>query len=97
MVSLHQDFRLDDGNEAAFLAKCRIARQRMGIGVNGIVAGQTWSDIDHRAPFGELRAQSHIVLYALAQAIKAFGHGFLWRERDGLGAGIELDAGNDTR
>jgi hypothetical protein len=53
MGAIHQYFGFDDGYYTGFLAQRGIARQRFGIGVDGIGARNSGSDVDHRAPLGE--------------------------------------------
>ena len=59
-----------------------------------VVARDAGADIDHRAPFGELRAELAIFDEPLAQAVEAFGDDFAGTERQRLGALVDLDAGN---
>ena len=94
MVAVHQHFRLDDRHDAVFLRQRGIARQRLGIGIDAVVGRECRADIDHRAPFGEARAQLVIFDEALAQAVQAFGDGFARASGQRLGAVIHLDAGH---
>ena len=54
-------------------------------------------DIDHRAPFGEARAQLVVFGKALAQAVETLGDGLARKSWQGLGAQIDLDAGDHAR
>ncbi len=97
MVAVHQDFGFDHRHDAAGLTDGGIAGQRMGIGMDGVVAGDRLSDIDHRPPLGEFGADLGIVGDAGGEPVEALGHRLAGRERQGLGAGVELDAGDGAR
>ena len=58
------------------------------------VCGSAVADVDHRAPFGEARAELVIFGQTLAQAVEPFGDRLARAMRQRLGAGIDLDAGN---
>ena len=64
--AVHQHFRLDDRDNAGFLAQRGIARQRMGIGVDRPARRQALADADHAAPFGEAGAQLAIFVQPFA-------------------------------
>ena len=86
MIAVHEHFGFDNRHDLLFLAQGRIAGQRLGIGLDGIGAGNVLADIDHRAPLGEARAELVVLLQALAQAIKALGDGLAGKSGQGLGA-----------
>ena len=51
------------------------------------------ADVDHRAPLGELGAEPAIFDQPLAQPVEALGDHLAGRERQRLGALVDLDAG----
>ena len=72
-LPVHQDFRLDDRNDAGLLAERRVAGKRLGILLHRAPARQHVRNRDHAAPFGETGAEAMIFLQPLAQAVQPFG------------------------
>lgn len=97
VIAVHQDFRLDDRNDLLGLAQRGIARQRVGVDVNGRHGGDTAADIDHRAPFGEARAAFVIFLQPVGELVAAGGDQFAGALRQGLRSLIDLDARDRAR
>ena len=52
------------------------------------------ADVDHRPPLGEAGAEPAIFDEPFAQAVEALGDDFVGTEGQGLGALVDLDAGN---
>ena len=72
--AVHQHLRLHDRHDPGLLAERRVARQRMGVGVDAVPARPpVIADGDDRAPFGEARAEAVIVLQPLAQPVEPLG------------------------
>ena len=68
----------------------------MGIGVDTTGARDAVADGDHGAPFGEARAQRIVLGATLTQAVEPLGDLLARRAGQRLGAGVDLDAGNDA-
>ena len=51
---------------------------------------------DHGAPLREARAHAGVLGEPLAQAVEAFGDLLAGEAGERLGAGVDLDAGNDA-
>ena len=94
MISIHQYFGLDNGDDIRFLTDGGITSQRMAIGHHTGGGGAHRIDFNHRAPFGKARTQIIILLHALAQPIKTSGNFFTRKARHVLCAHIHLDAGD---
>ena len=94
--AIHQHFRLDDRDDAVFLAERGIARQRMRIRVDGELRGNAFRDVDDRAPLGEAGAELVVLDQPLAQAIEPFGDRLAREAGERLRARIDLDAGDDA-
>src|ERR1035438_3256623 len=95
MLTIHEHFRLNDGDETCLLAERCCASQSMCIGVNATPTWNTVSDGDDCAPFGKPGAHANVFSQAVAQSIQAFGHSFTGMRCQFLGAGIHLDSRND--
>ena len=65
----------------------------MGVGVDAGVARNAVADVDHRAPFGETRAQLVILRQPLGEFVEPFGDDLARAVRQRLGALVDLDAG----
>ena len=97
MGAVHEHFRFDDRHKIDFLAQGRIARQRMGVGANGVVGGNVVRvDFHHGAPFGESCPELLILCEPVAQSVQAFGHFVARLQCQRLRAFIHLDAGQDA-
>src|ERR1017187_807438 len=97
MLTIHEYFRLNDGDETCLLAQRRIASQSMCIGMNATPTGNTVSDGDDCAPFGKPGAHANIFSKSVAQSIQPFGHFFTGMRCQLLGTGIHFDSRNDSR
>ena len=49
MVTVHENLRLDDGNESLLLAQSGVSSQSVRVGVNAKVRGEVISDYDYTA------------------------------------------------
>src|SRR6202521_1170713 len=58
--------------------------------------GNATADVDYRAPLGEAGTELEVLGESFPEAIQALGDLFPRRERKWLGAGVDLDAGNDA-
>ena len=96
VIAVHHYLGLDDRNQPGCLRQRRVARQRMGIGVDTTGARDAVADGDHGAPFGEARAQRIVLGATLTQAVEPLGDLLARRAGQRLGAGVDLDAGNDA-
>src|ERR1700733_15207734 len=67
MIAVHQHLGLDDGHDRSFLAKRRIAGERLCVRRDRVTARDTRADIDHRTPLGESRAELVVLRKPLAQ------------------------------
>ena len=92
--AVHEHFRLDDRHDSGFLAQGRIARQRVGVGVNAEIARHVRIDIDDGAPLGELRTEFPIPREAFAQPVESLGNLLAGIPGQRLGALVDLDARN---
>src|SRR5215470_8492901 len=73
VIAVHENLWLDDRNEILVLAQRGIAGERIGIGLDAVIARDSRSDVDHRAPLAEFGAEAAIFDEPLAQAVEAFG------------------------
>src|SRR5690606_9503170 len=83
-------------HQALLLAQRGIARQRVAVGFDAGAGGDVVADVDHRAPFGEARAELVVLLQARAQAVQAFGDHFARAAGQRLGALVDLDPREDA-
>ena len=93
MIAVHEHLGLDDRDEPGLLAERGVARE--GVGVASMqrgVGGRRRSSITAR--HFVKRAPSHGTRQPLAEAVEALGHLLAGRERERLGARVDLDAGN---
>src|SRR5256714_952932 len=97
VVAVHQHFRLDDRHDPLVLAERRIARERMRVGHDAVVARHVRPDVDHRAPLGEFRAERAVFDQPLAQTVKPLGNDLARTERQRLGSLVDLDTGQRAR
>ena len=72
------------GTMFLLLAQRRVARQRVGIGLDGVARGNAGADVDDRAPFGEARAELVVLDQPLAQPIEPLGDGLAGKCASGL-------------
>jgi hypothetical protein len=94
--AVHQDLGLDDRDEPFVHAERGVARERVGIGAQAVVARQRVGDRDHGAPLGEARAEAAVLDEPLAEAVETLGNHLVRGERQRLGALVDLDAGDDA-
>src|SRR5664279_821543 len=97
MLTIHEHFRFNDGDDTCFLAERRIASQSMCVGMNATPTGNTVPDGDDSAPFGKPGAHANVFSQAVAQSIQAFGHFLTGMRCQLLGTGIHFDSRNDSR
>ena len=97
VLAVHEHFRLDDRDQSGFLAQRGIARQRLRVGLDAAPAGNAVAHGDDRAPLGEAGAHLRSTPQAVAQAVQAFGDLLAGMAGQVLGAGVDLDAGDDAR
>ena len=72
-----------------------VARERVGVRPEAVLARDALADRDHGAPLGEACAERAVLLEALAQAVEALGDRLARRERERLGAAVDLDPRDD--
>ena len=97
MVAVHEHFRLDDGDQSRFLAQRGIASQRLRVGLDATPAGNAVAYGNHRAPLGKTGPHLRVFRQALAQSVQTFGYFLSGMAGQVLGAGVNFDAGNDSR
>ena len=92
VIVIVDKLRLDDGDEAVFLAGFGVFSEDATVFVDGVVG--RWV-IESGAPFGEAEAVLVVFAEAGGEAIEAFGVGFfgVWEFFKAL---IDFDAGDDT-
>ena len=95
VVAIHQHLGLDDRNEPRFLRQRGVARQRVGVRPDRVLARPVIPDCEHRAPLGKARAELAVLRESLAQAVEALRDRLAWRQRERLRARVDLDAGED--
>ena len=95
VVAVHQHLGLDDRHEPGLLAERRVARERVRVRPDAVLARDAVADRDHGAPLREARAELAVLLEPLAQAVEALGDLLAGRERERLRALVDLDAGDD--
>src|SRR5215470_13314178 len=94
VVAVHQYFGFYDRRDLGRLAKCRIARERMSIGVNGAVGRNAGPDIDHSTPFREARALLVIFRQAVGELVEPDGDNLVGASWQRLGSLVDLDTGD---
>src|SRR5262249_35488123 len=92
MVSVHQHLGLDDRHDVLGLAERSVAGERLRVGVDASIARDAWTDVDHRAPFGELGPEPAIFGQPLTEAVEPFGYHLAWAEGQRLHPLVHLDA-----
>ncbi len=96
VVAVHEHLGLDYGHQTGFLTQGGITRQGVGVGFETSTAGNALADGDHRPPFGKPGPHLPVFRQALPQAIQAFGN-FLPRMTGHIfGAGVYLNARNNS-
>ena len=71
--AVHQHLGLDDRDEPALDAQRRVARERVGVGLDAGVARDPVADLDHGPPLREARAEAAVLADPLAQAVEPLG------------------------
>ena len=97
MIAVHEHFRLDNRNQAGFLAQRGIARQRMRVGLNATPAGNALADGNHRPPLGKTRAHLKVFRQTFAQSVQPFGDFLSGKTSQVFCSSINFDSGNDAR
>ena len=95
VVPVHQNLGLDDRDHPRLLTQGRVARERVGIGLDRPIRRKAGADRDHGAPLGEAGPQRGVLGEPLAQPVEAFRHLLPGRGRERLRAPVDLDARND--
>src|SRR5439155_4644926 len=80
---------------AGLLAQCGVARERVRIRPDAVVARDVLADRDHGPPLREARAELAILVHALTQAVEALGDLLLGRVGQWMRALVDLDSGDD--
>ena len=91
-----EHLRLDDRDDPGLLAERRVARERVGIRPDAVLAGEALGDRVRRAPFGEPGAQLPVLVQPVAQAVEALGDRLALGEGERLRALVDLDTGDDA-
>src|SRR5438876_10403351 len=76
VCAVHKHLRLDDRHKLAFLAKRRIASQRLGVARDTCVCWNSVADRDHCAPFGKARSEFSIFSQSITQPVETLGDFF---------------------
>ena len=97
VLAVHEHFRLDDGDQSGFLAQRGVARQRLRVGLDAAPAGNAVAHGNHRAPLGKTGAHLRVLSQAVAQSVQTFGYLLSGMTGHVLCAGVNFDAGNDSR
>ena len=95
VVAVHQHLGLDDRHDARLLAQRGVAGERVGVGVDAVLATAAVGDRVDRAPLREARAELAVLGQALAQPVEALGDRLALGAGERLRAGVDLDAGDD--
>jgi len=95
VVAVHEDFGLDDGDEAALLASASITGKAPGVLLDGEGGGASVGrDLEHSSPLAEACALGVVSGGALLQAVKARAPRLdLVSSGKGLEASVHLDTG----
>ena len=94
-VAVHQHLGLDDRHEARLLGERRIARERVGVRPDAVLARPSAADRVRRAPLREARAEPAVLREPLAQPVETLGDRLAVGERERLRALVDLDPGDD--
>src|SRR5438876_12258167 len=94
MVSIHQDFGFDDGDQTCFLAEGGKPCQGVRVGLEATRRWNMFANLKYRPPFAEFGPQLTILGEALRHPIQPFGHLFAWKAAKSFSAFIYVDAGN---
>ena len=97
MRTIHEHLRLDDRDQPGFLAQCGIAGQCLRVGLDATPAGETTAYGNHRAPLGKAGAHARVFGQAVAQSVQTLGYLLSGMTCQILGAGVNFDAGDDSR
>src|SRR3954466_8170854 len=95
MVAVHQHLRLDDRHEAGFLRQRRVARERVRVRPEAVLARNALADRDDAAPLREPRTELAVLVQPGAQAVEPFGDRLALGESGGLRARVALYPGYD--
>ena len=91
----HQTFQLDDRHDVLFLTQRRIARERIGVGDDAVVARDASADVDDRAPLSERRAEIAIFDQPLGRPSRPSVMVSPYRRPAGLRPCRPFDAGSE--
>src|SRR3954467_3664413 len=96
MVAVHQHLRLDDRHEAGFLRQRRVARERVRVRPEAVLARNALADRDDAAPLREPRTELAVLVEPGAQAVEPFGDRLALGESERLRALVDLDPRDDA-
>ena len=91
-----QDLRLDDRHDAGLLAERCVARERVCVRPDAVVARELVRDRVRRAPLREARAETAVFLEPLPEPVEAFRDRLALRVGERLRALVHLDARDDA-
>src|SRR5208337_4676503 len=97
MLAVHEQFRLDDGDQSTFLARRGITSQSLRVGLDAASAGNAIAQGNHRAPLGKTGTHLKVLLEADTQSVQTFGYSLSGMTCQVLGTDVNFDAGNDSR
>ena len=97
VITLHHHLGFDDRDDADLLAERRVPRERVGVDVDRVLRRKRVGDGVGGAPLGEPGAEAVVLGEPVAQPVEALGDRLpVVGEGERLGAGVDLDAGDDT-
>ena len=96
MLAVHQHLGLDDRHQPGLLRQRGETGERLGVGMDAGGAGEVRADGNHRAPLGEAGAELVVLGQPVAEAVETLGHHLAGGAGEGLGALVDLDAGDDA-
>ena len=91
-----QHLGLDDRDDPRLLAERGVARERVRVRPDAVLARLVGVDRVRRAPLREARAELAVLLEPRAQPVEAFGDRLAVRERERLRTLVDLDPGDDA-
>lgn len=94
--AVHEDLRLDDGDEAVLLADDGIASEAVRVGVDGELGWLVGSDCKNGSPFREAGAGFVVFGAALAEIVMTLSGGLAVGAGELNGSFINLDAGENA-
>ena len=97
VLAVLQHLGLDDRHDPRLLAQRRVARQRVGVRPDAVLARPAAADGVGRAPLREARAEPAVLLEPLAQPVQPLGDRLgPVGQRERLRAQVDLDSGYDA-